>query len=365
MSTLEQSIQQHDLEGNRVEQNGGKHGSLGDFVAALRTTSPRQRAVLGVTILPLLVAFIWSYWPTLVEMVRQWDTQPDYSHGYFVIPVALFLLWVRRDSFPGVAGRIAWGGLIPLFASLGLRWLGGYYYLGSIDAWSIVFWCAGVVWLFAGWRVLWWASPAVVFLFFMIPLPFSAERMLSLPLQRVATLLSTGGLRFFGQPALAEGHTILLGETRLEVVQACSGLRIFVGILALAFAYIVIVRRPLWQKAVVALSVIPVTLIANSTRIVVTGLLSQYFSSDAAHTFTHDLAGWFMIPFAAGLFALVLWYLNRAFIAEEDVAPEALLRLPPGDHREAVLEAGHKPASHRSAVRAQAKAADVSVRSTR
>ncbi len=349
-----------------MQQTSARPDPTGDFLAFVRSVSPRRWAVLGVTIVPLLIAFLWSYWPTLAETVRQWDTQPDYSHGYFVVPVALFLLWVRRDSFPGMAGRIAWGGLVLLFASLGLRWLGGYYYLGSVDAWSMIIWCAGVVWLFAGWRVLWWASPAIAFLFFMIPLPFSAERMLSLPLQRIATKLSTGGLRFFGQPALAEGNTILLGETRLEVVQACSGLRIFVGILALAFAYIVIVRRPIWQKAVVALSVIPVTLIANSTRIVVTGMLSQYFSSEAAHTFTHDLAGWFMIPFAAGLFALVLWYLNRAFIAEEEVAPEALLRLPPGGKRGKLpAEKSSSSAPCSGAVRAHTKPADVAVSGSR
>lgn len=286
----------------------------------------RQILLIGLAAAPILAAFVWSYLPTLADVVHQWNTQSDYSHGYFVVPVALFLLWVRRDSFPGWSGRIVWSGLILFAASLALRWLGGYYFLGSVDAWSMVVWVAGVVCVLAGWRVLLWASPAIVFLFFMIPLPYSGERMLSVPLQGVATTFSTVGLRFLGQPALAEGHTILLGDARLEVVDACSGLRIFVGILALAYAYLVIVRRPVWQKAIVALSVIPVTLIANSTRIVVTGLLSQYFSSEAAHTFTHDLAGWFMIPFAAGLFALVLWYLNRAFVAEETLAPESLLK---------------------------------------
>ena len=312
-----------------------RHGETG-----LPPFSARQAVFTSAIALPVLVAFVWSYLPTLIEMVHQWDTQPDYSHGYFVIPVALFLLWVRRDSFPGLTGRIAWSGLLLLFGSLGLRWLGGFYFLGSVDAWSMVIWCAGVVWLFAGWRVLCWASPAVAFLFFMIPLPYSAERMLSLPLQRIATKASCIGLRFLGQPALAEGNTIRMGETQLEVVQACSGLRIFVGILALAFAYMVIVRRPLWQKAIVALSVIPVTLCANSCRIIMTGLLSQYFSSEAAHKFTHDLAGWFMIPFAAGLFALVLWYLNRAFVAEETVAPEALLQM---SSRKNAIGANGKP----------------------
>jgi hypothetical protein len=81
----------------------------------------------------------------------------------------------------------------------------------------------------------------------MIPLPFRLETMLSLPLQRVATDVSCWVLQCLSQPALAEGNTILLNDFRFEVAQACSGLRIFVGIAALAFAFIVIVRRPCWQ----------------------------------------------------------------------------------------------------------------------
>jgi exosortase len=153
--------------------------------------------------------------------------------------------------------------------------------------------------------------PSVAFLWFMVPLPFSAERWLSLPLQRVATKLSCWALVSLGQPALAEGNTILIGDFRLEVEQACSGLRIFVGVVALAFAYLIIVRRAWWEKALLLVSVIPIALIANSTRIVITALLNQYVSGEAAQRFTHDVAGWVMILYAAGLFALVLWYLGK------------------------------------------------------
>ena len=135
----------------------------------------------------------------------------------------------------------------------------------------------------------------------MVPLPFRVERWLSLPLQGVATNLSCWILQALGQPALAEGHVIVLGNYRLEVEQACSGLRIFVGILALAFAYVIVVRRAWWEKALLLASAIPIALLANAARIVVTGLLYQYVSGEAAKKFAHDAAGWVMILFAAGL----------------------------------------------------------------
>jgi len=187
-------------------------------------------------------------------------------------------------------------------------------------------WVSGVVWLLWGARVFWWSLPSIAFLWFMVPLPFSAERWLSLPLQRVATKLSCWTLQLLGQPAISQGNTIHLGEHQLEVEQACSGLRIFVGIVALAFAYIIIVRRPWWEKALLLASVVPIALVANATRIVGMGLLSQLVSSEAGKTFAHDVSGWVMIPFAAGLFALVLWYLDKLIQEVELVDVTATIR---------------------------------------
>lgn len=256
-------------------------------------------------------AFAWAYWPTLVGLVRAWDRQPDYSHGFLVVPLAVYFLWARRDRFPAAAAGWAWAGLILIGLSIAVRMVGARLYIDAIDGWSIMLWVAGVIWLVGGWRVAIWGMPSVAFLWFMVPLPFSAERWLSLPLQRVATKLSCWALVSLGQPALAEGNTILIGDFRLEVEQACSGLRIFVGVVALAFAYLIIVRRAWWEKALLLVSVIPIALIANSTRIVITALLNQYVSGEAAQRFTHDVAGWVMILYAAGLFALVLWYLGK------------------------------------------------------
>jgi len=259
----------------------------------------------------LVVASAWAYWPTLVKLVAAWEREPDYSHGYLVVPVALYFLWARRERFPGRPSGLAWAGLLLIAASIAIRMFGARYYIDPIDGWSLVFWVGGVVWFLGGRRIFWWSLPSIAFLWFMIPLPWRVERWLSLPLQRIATKISSFGLQLLGQPALAEGNTILLGDYQLEVEEACSGLRIFVGIVALAFAYVVIVRRPLWERVLLLASVLPIALVANATRIVATGLLYQWVSGEAAHKFSHDVSGWVMIPFAAALFGLVLWYLDK------------------------------------------------------
>jgi len=278
-------------------------------LAARATFRPSFQLLGGTAI--LLLVFAWAYYPTIVELVKSWRTQPDYSHGYLVVPLALFFLWAKRDRFPGLRSSVSWAGLTLIFVSIAVRFLGARWFLGSVDAWSMLFWVAGVVWLLCGRWVLWWSLPSIAFLWFMIPLPYSAERMLSLPLQKIATRLSVWVLQTLGQPAWAAGNTILIGADKFEVAQACSGLRIFVGITALAFAYAVLVRRSWWERALILASTIPIALVANATRVVVTVLLFQHVSGEASKKFSHDFAGLAMIVYATALFALVVWYLGK------------------------------------------------------
>ncbi|RIK80374.1 MAG: exosortase [Planctomycetota bacterium] len=268
----------------------------------------------------LLVALVWSYWPTLAETVHAWDTIPDYSHGYLVLPIAAWFLWARRGEFPRDQLRSSQWGWAFLIAALAIRWAAAYIYIEAVDGWTLPLWIAGTVLLLFGPVVARWAAPAIIFLWFMFPLPYSAEMFLSQPLQGAATKISTAVLQMLGQPALSEGNVILIGERQFEVAQACSGLRIFVGIFALAFAYVLFTRRAWWEKAMLLASAVPITLVANSTRIVATALLQQYVSGEAADKFTHDFAGWVMIPFAAALFWLFLVYISRLFPEVETVS---------------------------------------------
>ncbi|MEX2119538.1 MAG: exosortase/archaeosortase family protein [Pirellulales bacterium] len=265
--------------------------------------------------------FVWSYWPILAQLLKAWRLEPDYSHGFLVVPVALYFLWARRDLRPAADGRMAWGGLGLVGFALALRLAGGWYYIDSMAAWSLPLWVGGLCWLLGGWRLFRWALPAVAFLAFMIPLPYRTEQFLSLPLQSVATRISCWWLESFGQPVLTQGNVILLEDVTLEVAQACSGLRMFVSIFALAFVYSVLSPRPWWMKAVLFASAAPIAMLANSARIAGTGLLYLAFPHDAARQLIHEAGGWSMIPLAAGLMGLLLWYLGRLVVPVETPDP--------------------------------------------
>jgi exosortase len=286
-------------------------GNASEPSAAAKQVDARQARAQCLTAAAILAPMaVWCYLPTIARLVDAWSREPDYSHGFFVAPLAILFLWARRDRYPAQGNRYrAWGWLL-IAAGLAMRWLSGRYYLEALDGWSIAVWLGGVVGVLAGWRVFLWTIPALAFLLMAVPLPFGAERAFSLPLQRVATELSCGILQMIGEPALAMGNTIVLGDLQLEVEQACSGLRIFVGIAALAYVYIVLVRRPWWEKCILMIAVAPIAVIANAVRIVITAVLYLHVSVEAGKKFTHDAAGWAMILLAAALFGLALRYLK-------------------------------------------------------
>ncbi len=273
-----------------------------------------------------LVLLTWLYLPTFIGLVRSWNIEPDYSHGFLVAPFAVFLLWLRRDSFPATSRVPGWGGLALLAAGFIVRYAGERLFLAPLSAWGMVFWLTGAVWLLAGRRVMIWALPGLLFLLFMIPLPFRIEQLMSWHLQTVTTLLSTAMLECLRQPAIAEGHTVYLGDNVLEIEQACSGLRMFMGISAVAFAFVVLHQRPWWEKLILIAAVAPVAMLSNAIRVVVTGLLMQLVSDEAARRFSHDVAGWGMILVAAGLFGLIVLYLRKLVVAVDYETGRQLLR---------------------------------------
>ena len=286
-------------------------------------TSSRTRLALGIV---LLACGIWSFWPTMAVLATTWSRVDDYAHGFLVVPIALLMLWVYSDRFPGLRETSPWLSLGLLMLSLTLRHLGDAFYFTFMDGWSIVLWTAAVVALVGGRPLLAWSWTSIVFLIFMVPLPFAIESDLSGPLQRIATVMSTATLQFLGQPAFAEGNVILLGNDRLEVAQACSGLRLFTSVLALTFALVAILRRPWWENAVLIVAAAPVAIVANAARIVATGLLFQQTASPQARESIHDWLGKGMIPLAALLFFLLLGYLRLLVKEEEDMDMTAVLK---------------------------------------
>jgi exosortase len=293
------------------------------------TVAPRPRVAALAPLALTLAALLWAYWTTLVDLTLNWSTNPQYSHGFLVPVFSAFLLWMRRDKLDPEQLRPSWWGLALLAAGLGLRLFGTYKFFVSVDAISLLPCVAGLVLLLGGrgaWR---WAWPAVLFLGFMIPLPYSVATALSGPLQRLATLTSTFVMQTLGMPALAEGNVILLEENQIGIVEACSGLRMLVVFFALATAVVLVIRRHWIDRALIVASAIPIALASNIVRITTTGIMYEMGQSEMANHFFHDVAGWLMMPLALAMLWLELKVLSLV-VVEVPVAavPVAASRRP-------------------------------------
>ena len=263
------------------------------------------KAVTSITAI-LAFGIVYAWWPTLSWAEMAWRLEPDYSHGYLILPLTCVLLWLRQDTFPGIREHCEPVGLLLIALSIVMRIAGRLLYMDFLDGYSLIPLMAGLVWFLCGLPALKWAAPAIAFLILLVPLPYRFETGLSWELQGIATGLSTTFLRVLGLPAISEGHTIWVGENQLMVAEACSGMRIFVGMIALAAFWAATVKRCWVDRFILLAAAIPLALLVNATRITVTGVLYGWFPAPSARQIIHDWSGYLMIPLAAAL----LWGLK-------------------------------------------------------
>jgi exosortase len=282
------------------------------------------RRARGVFPVLLGVCVVWSLWPVLAGMVERWSNDPRYAHGYLVPVFAVALLWMRRHWLCGPSQEESTWGLAFLGLGAALQLVGGYYRLQPIEGYALLPYLAGLSLLAGGWRNLSWAWPSIVFLAFMIPLPWRVENALGVPLQSVASSVSTYVLQTFGFMAFAEGNVIQLNEARIGIAEACSGLSMVMTFIALATAAALVVKRPLSDKIVLVASSVPVAMAANIARIVLTAVLHDRVSDHAAWAFYHDVAGWVMIPLALILYWFEIWILSKLLLETVWEAPSPL-----------------------------------------
>lgn len=275
----------------------------------------------------LVAGFLWSYWSTLAELVDHWQRDSQYSHGFLVPVYSLFLWWLRWQPVdPGRLGT-RWCGIPILLAGTGLRLTGAYYNIDWFDALSILPCLAGLCVLVGGLPLLRQAWQPIGFLVFMIPLPYQLETALASPLQSLATQASTFTMQTCGLPAIAQGNRIQLDDKTIEVAKACSGLSMLLTALTLTTAVALLGRRPLWERCFIALSAVPLALIANIVRITITGILYDRMGAESALLFFHHLAGWLMMPLVLVLLWVELRLLGWLLVIPQE-SPEVQATLP-------------------------------------
>lgn len=297
---------------------------------------PASRNAIVVAVVAVAVAILACYLGVLSHLAYRWSHEEDYSHGFLVPLFSGWLLWKRREMLAtadaSLSGR--WIGWVLIAASAAIRWAALNFGFALLEPVALVVCLAGVMGTIGGWRMLHWSWPALLFLFFMIPLPgFLASRM-SGPLQRVATVSSTYILQTLGIHAVASGNVIWLSQGQIGVVEACSGLRMLVMFAAVTVAAAFLLGGSRWERAVIVISSPAIAIASNVFRITATGLAQELISPDFAHKIFHDFAGWIMMPLAIGLLALERYLLAKLF---PTVKVEPRIRVAPTVKRPAVV----------------------------
>jgi len=270
---------------------------------ALSGSYPGAAAVVAATL--LVFALLWVYADVIPALVRQWAVDPDYSHGFFVLPVAAFFVWERRAALASLPLRPHMAGLAALLVSLGLLIAGRYGSELFLTRLSMVGVLASLILFLSGWAHLRLLALPIAFLLFMIPLPAIVFNQLAFPLQLLASRLGALAISAAGVPVLREGNVLLLPGRSLEVVEACSGIRSLVSLLMLAVVLGYFTEKRAVARAAIAIAAIPIAVIANAIRVSGTGLASYWISPAAADGFFHTFSGWLMFIVAlAGLVAV-------------------------------------------------------------
>lgn len=282
--------------------------------APRRPISPAEWATFGVLILGL----VWAYWPTLVTMFERWGSDPQYSHGYLVPLFSIYLAWVWKDSRPEPSSRHRVWGVVLLVAANLIRVATAYLNMEYFESLSLVLAIGGAVFVAFGWGIFRWSLAPIAFLSLMVPLPYTVSTFARRPLRRIGTIAGTYILQTLGFNAFPRGNVIELSNSVVGVAEACSGLRMLMIFVALAFAVALLSQRPLWERVVIVLSSVPIALIANIIRIVMTAIFYEKIGGELADGPLHTFAGLAMMPIGLALLGIEAWILARLLIIEQD-----------------------------------------------
>jgi exosortase len=252
----------------------------------------------------ILLVLIWLlYGHVVAKLVQQWLEDPNYSHGFFVPIGCGLLLWISRKSWKGKPLRPSAHGLFFIVAAMGLLVVGTLGAEIFLPRASLVLLLGGLAIYFAGWAMLGAVKAPWLTLFLMIPLPVIVFNEFAFPLQLLASRSACALLDLLQVPVLREGNIIMLPSMSLDVVEACSGLRSLMSLITVAVLYGLFFERRVWMRCLLVTLAVPVAVVANALRIVLTALLAKYVSAQLAEGFYHALSGIVLFVLSFGVLA--------------------------------------------------------------
>jgi len=282
----------------------------GDKIIATNVATLKESRLFAQLALVSLTFFMLFY-ETIAKLLKDWSQNPNYSHGFLVPLIAAFGIWKMRKELRLLPLRPANWGILIIFVGLTC------HIMGNIGAELFTMRLAMLITIYGlsvyllGWSITQKISIPVVYLILMIPIPAIIWNQLAFPLQLFAATLSAHVVDALGIPVLREGNILQLEQTALEVVDACSGLRSLMSLLALggAFAFFVSLRRI--NKLILFLLSVPIAVIANVVRLSATALCVQAFGPRATEGLMHGISG--LLVF---LVALIFLYSSFVVMAK-------------------------------------------------
>ena len=262
-------------------------------------------------ILANLVGSYLLFQEGLESLYATWLGTPEYSHGILVPLIAGYLIWQRKHEFHSMVFIGSWGGFLLAVSGLLLFLIGELSALYILQQYAILVFLLGVVLSCTGWRVFRFIAVPLSLLFFSIPLPAFLYNNLSASLQLLSSEIGVAVIRLFGISVFLEGNVIDLGTFKLQVVEACNGLRYLFPLVTLGFLVAYIYNAALWKRALVFLSTIPITVLMNSFRIGVIGVTVDRWGQKMAEGFLHDFEGWVIFMACFGVLFVEMWLLMR------------------------------------------------------
>jgi exosortase len=246
------------------------------------------------------------YGPILLKLARDWSTDPNYSHGFLVLPIAAFLAWERRDRLRIAPSRPSPAGLALVVCSLALLVAGSLGAELFTTRVSLIGVLAGTVLYAYGWNHLRVLAFPLLFLVFMIPIPAILFDRVAVSLQLVASTLAERLLQTANVPVLRDGNVLTLANVTLEVNDACSGIRSMVALLTVTTLAGERWHLPASRRLWLAAAALPIAVAVNGTRVAVSGLAATHFGVEAVRGTLHTATGWAMFVVALACLGVML-----------------------------------------------------------
>jgi exosortase len=238
------------------------------------------------------------YWKILHGLVVQWWDDPNYTHGFLIPLFCAYLVWRRWATLQTLPRSGTWLGIPVILMGIGLLLLGDFGADNFLMRSSLIIVVAGLVLFHLGPVIFRSVLFPLGFLMFMVPLPGVIFYAVTFPLQHLAARQAAWTLDALGVPVLLDGNIIHLAQLSLGVTEACSGIRSLISLLAGAIAWAYLLLPLGWSTVVFIAATLPITILANATRIVLTGLIGQYIGVGYASGFFHEFAGLAIYMFA-------------------------------------------------------------------